>query len=153
MPRSPKTLLALAAAPFLAGALGVLAGCDDLPRDPEETTERVGGAVLRVGWVAGAEPSPIERAAVAGVAERLDASVEASEGPVHQLVADLQEGKLHLLGGALPEKTPFASEIGLTKPVGIVTLRGEIQPTVMAIRSGENRFLLLVNEAIAKAKR
>ena len=122
-------------------------------RDPEETTEQVSGGVLRVGWVAGAEPNAIERGAVAGVAERLGASVEASEGPIHHLVSELQEGRLHLLGGALPEKTPFASEIGLTKHVGAVVLRGEPEPTVMAIRSGENRFLLLVNEAIAEAKR
>jgi hypothetical protein len=149
MPRSPRTLLALAAAPLLAG---VLAGCEDLPRDPEETTEQVSGAVMRVGWVAGAEPSDIERAAVAGVAERLGASVEVIEGPVHRLVAELGEGKLHLLGGELPEKTPFATEVGLTKPVGTVVLHGKAEPTVMAIRSGENRFLLLVNEAIEKAK-
>jgi hypothetical protein len=152
MPRSPKTLLALAAAPLVAGALGVLAGCDELPRDPQETTEQVSGAVLRVGWVAGAEPSATERAAVAGVAERLGASVQAVEGPVHRLVAELQEGRLHLLGGALPEKTPFATEVGLTKQVGTVVLRGNAEPAVMAIRSGENRFLLLVNEAIALAK-
>jgi hypothetical protein len=145
----PRSLLALAAAPLVAGAL---AGCDDLPRDPEETTEQVRGAALRVGWVAGAEPSAIERAAVAGLAQRLDASVEAIEGPVHQLVAALGEGKLHLLGGELPENTPFAAEVGLTKPVGTVVLRGEAEPTAMAVRSGENRFLLLANEAIAKAR-
>jgi len=152
MQRMPKSV-AMVAGLLWAGALGMLAGCDDLPRDPEDTTEQVTGAVLRVGWVAGTEPSEIERAAVQDLAGRLDAAVTATEGPVHQLVADLDEGKLHLVGGALPEKTPFASDIGLTKPVGTVVLRGEAQPTVMAIRSGENRFLLLVNEAIEKAKR
>jgi len=71
---------------------------------------------------------------------------------VHQLVPRLEEGSLHLVVGSLPEQTPFAAQIGLSKPVGTVILRGETQPTVIAIRSGENRFLLLVNDAITKAK-
>lgn len=153
MRRLPETLLAWVAG--LAGAccVGVLSGCDDLPRDPEETTEEVTGAVLRVGWVAGAEPTEIERAAVAELAARLGADVAWSEAAVHKLVSDLDDGTVHLVGGELPETTPFATEIGLTKRVGTVALGGKAEPTVMAIRSGENRFLLLVNEAIAKAKR
>ena len=151
MARLPNRLLATVAGLAMAG--GLLAGCDDLPRDPERTTEEVRGAVLRVGWVAGAEPTGIERAAVAGLAARLDAALKVTEGTVHQLVAALDEGKVHVVGGGLPEKTPFASDIGLSKPVGTFVLRGEAQPTVMAIRSGENRFLLLLNDAIEKAKR
>jgi hypothetical protein len=153
MPRLPKTLSALVAGSVWAGALGALSGCDDLPRDPEETTENVSGAVLRVGWVAGAEPTEIERAAVAGLAARLGAAVEASEGTVHELVSGLEEGTVHLVAGELPEKTPFAREVGLTKRVGTVVLRGKAEPTAMAVRSGENRFLLLANEAIEKARR
>ena len=136
----------------VAGPVALLAGCDDLPRDPEDTTERVTSSVLRVGWVAGAALNEIERDAVAHLAERLRAAVEVSEGPVHQLVAELEEGTVHLVGGELPEKTPFAADVGLTKAVGTIVLRGETQPTVMAIRSGENRFLLLVNDAIKRAK-
>ncbi len=127
-------------------------GRGDLPRDPEDTTARVTGSVLRVGWVAGAEPDEIERAAVAQLAVRLNAAVQVSEAPVDQLVAELEDGTVHLVGGELPEKTPFGREIGLTKSVGTVVLRGDLQPTAMAIRSGENRFLLLVNEAITRAK-
>lgn len=153
MPRFLDSLPAFVAGLALTGALAMLAGCDDLPRDPEETTETVSGAVLRVGWVAGAEQTDVERAALADVAKRLGAALETSHAPVHELVAGLDEGTVHVIGGALPEKTPFASEIGLTKPVGTVVLKGEVQPAVMAVRSGENRFLLLVNDAIAKAKR
>lgn len=148
MPLPRTALLAI-----LAVAAGVLAGCDELPRDPEGTTERVTGSVLRVGWIAGAEPTEVERAAVEGLAARLDAAVEAAEGTAHEFAAELDEGKVHLVGGGLPENTPFASDIGLSKPVGTIVLRGEAQPTVMAVRSGENRFLLLLNEAIEKAKR
>jgi hypothetical protein len=152
MSRFIRLLSALVAGLAFAGG-SMLAGCDDLPRDPEDTTGQVSGAVLRVGWVAGAEPSAVERAAVAGLAARLAAAVEVTEAPVHRLVAELEKGSVHLLGGELPEATPFASEIGLTKSVGTVVLRGEAQPAVMAIRSGENRFLLLVNEAIEAARR
>jgi hypothetical protein len=152
MPRSPKTLLVIAGV-AVGVQLGALAGCDDIPRDPEDTTDLVTGSVLRVGWVAGAEPNEIEHAAVATLAERLRAAIEISEGPVHQLMAELEEGTVHVVGGAVPEKTPFAKDVGLTKRVGTVVLRGEVEPTVMAIRSGENRFLLLVNEAIAGAKK
>jgi hypothetical protein len=135
------------------GAFVLCAACDDLPRDPEDTSGEVAGGVLRVGWIAGVEPSEIERAAIAEIAAGLEATVETAAGPVHRLIADLEDGKLHIVAGALPEKTPFAQQVGLTNPVGEVVLRGEAQPAVMAIRSGENRFLLLVNEAIERARR
>lgn len=150
MPRLPKSLLATFAGVLAAG---LLAGCDELPRDPEDTTARVSASVLRVGWVAGAEPTEVERAAVEALAARLGADLETTEDTVHQLVARLEEGSLHLVLGALPEKTPFASRVGLSKPVGSVVLHGEAQPTVIAIRSGENRFLLLLNDAIEKGRR
>jgi hypothetical protein len=146
MLRLPKSLLAV-----IAGAAATLAGCDELPRDPEDTTEQVSGSVLRVGWIAGAEPTELERAAVDALAVRLAAAVETSQDTVHQLVPRLEEGSLHLVLGSLPEQTPFAARVGLSKPVGTVLLGGETQPTVVAIRSGENRFLLLVNDAIMKA--
>jgi hypothetical protein len=148
MPRMPKSLLAILAG---VSAAGILAGCDELPRDPEDTTDEVSGSLLRVGWIAGAEPTAAERAAVAALAARLGAVVETRQDTVHQLVPRLEEGALHLVMGALPEQTPFAARIGLSAPVGTVMLGGETQPTVIAIRSGENRFLLLVNEAIRKA--
>lgn len=104
-------------------------------------------------WIAGAEPTAVEHGAIADLAARLGATVETAAGPVHALVAELEEGNLHLVGGALPRGTPFASHVGLTKTVGTITLRSEAEDTVMAIGSGENRFLLLVNDAIERAKR
>lgn len=131
----------------LAGA--GLAGCD-LPRDPEGTLESVKGRELRVGILHGGADSAGDRP----VAERLAASLGARavyvEGDAHALFESLQHGGLHLVIGGVPRSTPFAPHLGLSKPVGPLHGSREVDERVLAVRPGENAFLMRVNRTIAE---
>jgi hypothetical protein len=130
---------------FLMGS--VLAGCD-LPRDPEETLETVQGQELRVGVLKFGENADKDRPIVERLAASLGSKLVYVDGDAHVLFEDLKRGHLHLVIGGVPESTPFAKELGLSKPVGPLHGAHEEEDRVIAIRPGENGFLLRVNQAI-----
>jgi hypothetical protein len=134
---------------FLMGS--ILAGCD-LPRDPEETLETVQGQDLRVGVLKFGENADKDRPIVERLARSLGARLVYVEGDAHALFEDLKRGHLHLVIGGVPESTPFAKELGLSKPVGPLHGAREDEDRVIAVRPGENAFLLRVNEVIEAAK-
>ena len=128
-----------------------LTACD-LPRDPEETLEAVRGQELRVGVLKFGENAEKDRPIVERLAASLDAKLTYVEGDAHALVEDLKRGHLHLVIGGVPESTPFGRELGLSKPVGPLHGAREEEKRVLAVRPGENAFLLRVNQAIEAAK-
>lgn len=134
---------------FLVG--GMLAGCD-LPLDPEETLETVQGQELRVGVLKFGENADKDRPIVERLAGSLGSKPVYVEGDAHALFGDLKRGHLHLVIGGVPESTPFAKELGLSKPVGPLHGAHEEESRVIAVRPGENAFLLRVNQAIEAAK-
>ncbi|PVE23333.1 hypothetical protein DC522_16490 [Microvirga sp. KLBC 81] len=134
---------------FLVGS--TLAGCD-LPRDPEETLEAVRGQELRVGVLKFGENAEKDRPIVERLAASLEAKLVYVEGDAHALFEDLKRGHLHLVIGGVPETTPFEKELGLSKPVGPLHGAREEEDRVIAVRPGENAFLLRVNQAIEAAK-
>ena len=134
---------------FLVGF--ILAGCD-LPRDPEETLETVQGRELKVGVLKFGENAEKDRPIVERLAASLDAKLTYVEGDAHALFEDLKRGHLHLVIGGVPESTPFGKELGLSKPVGPLHGAREKEKRVLAVRPGENAFLLRVNEVIEAAK-
>ncbi len=134
---------------FLLGS--ILAGCD-LPRDPQETLKTVQGQELRVGVLKFAENADKDRPIVERLAASLEAKLVYVEGDAHALFEDLKRGHLHLVIGGVPESTPFEKELGLSKPVGPLHGAHEEENRVIAVRPGENAFLLRVNEVIEAAK-
>jgi hypothetical protein len=140
----PRVLIA-----FLVAAM--LAGCD-LPRDPEETLGTVQGQDLRVGVLKFGENAEKDRPIVERLATSLGSKLVYVEGDAHALFEDLKRGHLHLVIGGVPESTPFAKELGLSKPVGPLHGAHEEVGRVIAVRPGENAFLLRVNQAIEAAK-
>jgi hypothetical protein len=134
---------------FLVGS--VLAGCD-LPRDPEETLETVQGQELRVGVLKFGQNADKDRPIVERLGSSLGAKLIYVEGDAHGLFEDLKRGHLHLVIGGVPESTPFAKELGLSKPVGPLHGAYEEENRVLAVRPGENGFLLRVNEVIEAVK-
>jgi hypothetical protein len=134
---------------FIAGSS--LVGCD-LPRDPEETLEKVRGQELRVGVLKFGENAEKDRPVVERLARRLGSKPVYVEGDAHALFEDLKRGGLHLVIGGVPESTPFKKELGLSKPVGPLLRAHEDQKRVLAVRPGENAFLLRVNQAIEEAR-
>jgi polar amino acid transport system substrate-binding protein len=134
---------------FLVGS--VLVGCD-LPRDPEETLETVQGQELRVGVLKFGQNADKDRPIVERLAASLEAKLVYVEADAHALFEDLKRGHLHLVIGGVPESTPFAKELGLSKPVGPLHGAHEEEEWVLAVRPGENAFLLRLNEVIETAK-
>ena len=134
---------------FLMGS--TLAGCD-LPRDPEKTLELVQGQELRVGVLKFGQNAEEDRPIVERLAANLGSKLVYVEGDAHALFEDLKRGHLHLVIGAVPESTPFQKELGLSKPVGQLHGAHEEEDRVIAVRPGENAFLLKVNQAIETAR-
>jgi hypothetical protein len=134
---------------FLAGL--ALAGCD-VPRDPEETLDTVQGQQLRVGVLKFGQNADMDRPIVEQLAASLGSKLVYVEGDAHALFEDLKRGHLHLVIGGVPESTPFAKELGLSKPVGPLHGAHKEEDRVLAVRPGENAFLLRVNAIIEAAK-
>src|SRR6476620_7058042 len=99
------------------------AGCAGLPRDPEETLDRVRGGKLRVGlvehppWVVrtAGEPAGVEPELVRRLAAELGATPEWHWGGEEQLEA-LEHYHLDLLVGGITKNTPWKNRIGLAGP-------------------------------------
>lgn len=134
---------------FLAAV--ALAACR-YPADPENTLDRTEGGTLRVGLLsdrATFDASP-EAARLDVVADALGATLQFRQGGAHDLVAALEDGEIDLIAGGVPEDTPFASEIGVSKPWGRVQIGADSLPGVFGLRQGENAFLLAINRALAR---
>jgi polar amino acid transport system substrate-binding protein len=130
---------------ILATTLLLLPSCD-LPRDPDETFQRVRGATMRVGLTANPpwtmyeddQPRGIEVALVRQFAESLEADIEWTNDSEAKLMEHLRDGRLDLVIGGLDDESPWTTHAGFTQPY--VTFADK--PHVMAVKRGENRFLL-----------
>ncbi|WP_138934064.1 hypothetical protein [Roseovarius arcticus] len=129
--------------------VGLLSACR-VPDDPELTTEKVTDSVLKVGVLTNAV-DPVDAKALALVADMLQAELQYVTGDPHSLFAQLEAGEIHIIAGRIPSDTPFATDVALTDPLGSVTLVDDTQDRVLAIRKGENRFLVTVNRAIRES--
>jgi hypothetical protein len=134
-------------------ALPLLAACR-YPADVESTLDTVEGGEMKVGLLV-----PLatfremkELRVLEAVAERLGTTPVLVEGQVHDLLTGLEEGRIHLLAGGLPEKTPLTQRIGLTKRWGEAAIAGEVQPAAWGVRKGENAFLLALNRGIGEVR-
>lgn len=133
---------------LVALVLLAVAGCD-LPKDPEGTLERVAGGELRVGVLPGNGRAEAEdRRIVDVLATALQTTPSFSSGDAHNVFWDLEHGRLDLVIGGLPSKTPFSAKVGLSRTAGPLFREGDAEDRVLAVRNGENGFLLAVNRAI-----
>lgn len=134
-------------------ALAIACG---LPRDPDDTLERVRGGVVRVGvshnppWVAvtasgaeGIEPDLIE-----GIARDLGARIEWIPGAESELLVDLEERKLDLVLGGLTADSPWKHKVALTRPFFEDPATKEKH--VLAMPPGENAWLLYVEREMRR---
>lgn len=130
----------------------VLTGCaGHYPADPHHTLSRVADGVLRVGIshnepfvsVQGPAPSGREIDLVESYATTLGAEIAWTADGEEDLVDHLEHGQLDLVVGGLTEKTPWQQKVGLTSPYAETTDEfGQTEKHVMAVRQGENAFLL-----------
>lgn len=134
----------------------LLTGCAaHYPADPHGTLDDVSGGVLRVGIshnepfvsVAGPAPSGLEVELVEDYARTLGAEVAWTRAGEEELVDQLEHGQLDLLVGGLTDRTPWKEKVGITLPyMQTVDEFGRTEKHVMAVRKGENAFLLELDE-------
>jgi ABC-type amino acid transport substrate-binding protein len=148
--RPPSRDLLLAALAFIG-----LAGCD-LPRDPNGTAHRVEGGVLRVGvsenrpWVRfdGPEPQGVEPALVRELAAEQHARVVWVRNGETPLLKALGDRELDLVIGGLLADSPWAGQLGVTRPY----LQLGRDQHVWLTQSGENQWLLRLDRFLAAHK-
>ncbi len=153
---------------LVLGFMLCLAGCN-MPRDPEGSFERIQGGVLRAGitanqpWtsVAGEtstdseppdpepasfQPTGIEVELLQQFAREIDARIEWTHGSESELFDGLERGSLDVVIGGLKDDTPWSSKVALTQPY--LALQGDKH--VMAVRQGENRWLLELDKFLQR---
>lgn len=145
-----KSVIRLLMVSLIAGLS--LTGCvSHYPTDPHGTLDRVTGGVLRVGAVhnepfvstTGGEPTGAEVRLVEDFAGSLGAELEWTTASEEHLVTDIEHGQLDLMISGMTDTTEWQQKVGLTRPYRTtVNDHGEKQKHVMAVRNGENAFLL-----------
>ena len=104
--------------------LGLAGGCDDFPKDPQDTLGDVRGGTMRVGvseakpwvWREGEEPRGVEADLVRELADELGAQVEWVWGSQDEHLAALEHWQLDLVIGGLTQATPWSKRIGMSRP-------------------------------------
>jgi hypothetical protein len=124
------------------------AGCTDLPRDPDRTTERVAAERrLRVGMIAGGAAPGIarQRELIDRVAAAIGARPEIETGSGETLLLRLEEGALDLVLGEFDSKSPWIGRVHLLPPLLRVGNGGGETHIGAAARHGENRWIMLLD--------
>ncbi len=109
-----------------------------LPRDPEETLERVSGGVMRVGitandpWTATDGPSGVEVELVEQLADELDASITWVDGGHAELLSALEHRELDLVIGGFAADDPWSSKVTFTQPYFTVRTMVGVAPGGLA---------------------
>jgi hypothetical protein len=131
--------------PVLLLALG---GCGSLPRDQEQTLERIGETrEVRVGMAAAAERSPhfarlftfIHRsAAAAGGTPRIEV------GAAEALLLRLEAGELDLVVGEFDKTSPWYQRVHLLPAIAERSAGDSSLEATAAARNGENGWIMLL---------
>lgn len=146
----------------LALPLALLAGCAQVPADPDGTLDRVEGGTLRVGvsphdgWAEVVDGVGVGREAelVEGFATSIDADVAWTEGGEEHLMEDLEAGELDLVIGGLSDTTPWSSHAAITRSYLTTTdASGASTNHVMATPLGENAFLVALETYLTEELR
>lgn len=151
IPTPPILSLAFSRIMLVAMMVPMLSACK-VPDDPEGTTRNVKEGTLKVGALV-APLDDVDTAAIARIADALQVESDIRTGDPHNLFALLEAGELHVVAGRIPSNTPFASQVGLTNPLGRIAVGSDTEDRVLAIRKGENLFLVTINRAIRELSR
>ena len=135
---------------YIAIVATVLAGCADIPRDPERTETLVRESkTIRLGWVAGAQPGPEALEVLAKIQQEAGVAIENKTADSEALLHDLEEGKIDLVYGSFAMDSPWMTRVHLGKALG---WRAEPPKHVaaprFAYRNGENGWIMRVEGAI-----
>jgi hypothetical protein len=125
-------------------AVLALAGCADLPKDPEGTLERIrASGELRVGLIADPQPDGMAGRYLARVAGATGARPAIVSGPSERLLTELEHGRLDLVLGELRPDTPWTSHVNIVLHPDQPT-NEPVLVTAAAARHGENAWIMLL---------
>ncbi len=124
-----------------AAALATFALACNLPRDTEDTLERLRGGTIRVGmvvdtpWVtdSGGGAGGVEGAIANELARGLGARIVWTKRSGDELLEGLHEGELDLVIGGLTDALPWKTEVAFTKPYYTDTIVVGASPGAPAI--------------------
>ena len=129
----------------VAFALGILAlgGCDHFPQDPDNTLAAIREhRAVRVGIDA---PLPPEAATLLTEIEHATgARAQITRGGVEPLLAKLDNGEIDMVVAPFRKETPWAAQVALSPPVRVEGDGENALEWRAAMRTGENRWIMLV---------
>lgn len=125
-----------------------LAGCGDIPKDPEGTLDRIRREhAIRVGRVEGGSAGDASewRRVLARVEASIGAKPVFRSGMLEPLLLDLEAGKLDaVVGGRFDEKTPWKTRVTLGPPIGRIETPTGATVSHIVVRNGENAWITLI---------
>ncbi|MEQ8751534.1 MAG: hypothetical protein RIC52_17340, partial [Amphiplicatus sp.] len=130
-------------------ALVALAGCIDLPRDPDGTLDRIRAArAFRVGMIDNAEGDVqamgLARQLIARLEGRTGAEARIERASAAILLPRLEAGDLDLVLGRFDASSPWRKRVSLATPIARLRPPREGQPYRAATRNGENAWIMVV---------
>lgn len=144
MRRCPWTIWPLAAAMLLAG------GCDRFPDDPEHSLDNIRSrGVVRIGTQPVLPPEAEEL--VRRIERATGARAQLREGALEPMLSELEKGKIDLVIAPFRKDTPWAAMTALSPPLRAERSGKAGTEWRAAMRSGENRWILLVETEARKA--
>lgn len=135
----------------------LLAGCGDIPRDPDGSLERIRRErILHVGMVDGADLQSIRRAdaLIAALAKDTGANPAVTRDGQEALLLRLEAGDLDIVvGGRFAEDTPWKTRVTLGPPLASETAAANTLDDHAVTRNGENAWIVLVQREARKVAR
>jgi polar amino acid transport system substrate-binding protein len=119
-----------------------LASCD-IPKDPEQTLERVrSSGSFRVGLVSReGEPDGRQQRFLAKVAEGTGASPDIRKGVAEDLLAKVEDGELDLVVGEFHSSSPWKDRVTFVPPLDELAPGEERLVMAAAAQNGENAWI------------
>ena len=129
-------------------------GCGGIPKDPENTLERIRAErTFSVGIIgSGGMPVGLDRqeALLQGLVAATGARPGVQAGASEPLLARLEAGELDLVMGSLAPQSPWAKRVTIIPPLAEeVTAEGHVHVVAIA-RNGENAWIALLYREAGK---
>jgi len=133
-----------------------LAACDPYPKDPGHTLAQIQQlGMMQVGvleappWTNQENGGGIEAEIIQEFADSLNVAIQWHDLSMHKAVKKIKEGELDLVVGGITADTPYAKEVGLTRPY-LKTGDKKEDHHVMVVPRGENRFITTLEKFLAE---
>ena len=138
---------------FLLASFVLVCGCDNFPRDPNHTLERIrSGAPMRVGVAASLDGKNTGVALLERLADEEKSSLVLQKDSYEALLRDLETGRLDAVVGSFAETSPWKRRVVLSNPV-LGKEPGDQKTPVLRIArpKGENAFIMKTDQLIEHA--